>query len=157
MPQRPPEGIAYRRGSRPYDNEDDFWVEASPTPSPALASKPLHEKVDPLELNTQYNLGTGADSGAYEILRRHLKQQCFTYGGFNTFGVDRVFATLDTDRGGTIDIDEFRRAVRNIGKLAEQRMSDQQVDALFHGINTKGLYHDQALTLTPTLRAVAKP
>lgn len=54
----------------------------------------------------EVTINTGGDHpAAMEMLRRNLRAASYAFGGFNSFGVQRVFSTVDTDNSGNIEIE----------------------------------------------------
>ena len=69
----------------------------------SLSTKVLAQKIEDETMNTG-----GDHPAAMEMLRRNLRAASYAFGGFNTFGIQRVFAAVDTDNGGYIELDVRR-------------------------------------------------
>lgn len=85
--------------------------------------------------NYEEGLIAGANASGFEILKRHLRKAAFAYGGFNSFGVKKLFRQIDQDHGGTLDYEEFLHCVREMGELNIEDMPDEEVRRLFDSIN----------------------
>jgi Ca2+-binding EF-hand superfamily protein len=69
-------------------------------------------------------------------LRKTLRDSA-TYS-ISGFSPQKLFDTVDRDRSGELDFDEFRSALRNEGQITPAVMSDEELAGLFHAADSDG-------------------
>lgn len=73
--------------------------------------------------------------GRTDLLRRKLDTAAYTFGGRDYV---KLFNHYDRDNSGTLDWDEFRRAVRKDVKVAVGEVPDNELKELFDGVDDDG-------------------
>ena len=69
-----------------------------------------------------------------EAMRKKIRAASYTKGGAN---VRKLFTLVDRDKGGTLSLEEFTRAIRR-GKITPKLISDRDLKALFKAIDADG-------------------
>ena len=107
------------------------WALLSPA-SASLGVRNVQEELHDMKLKIRASAYTQVLSPARGPHTTHLS--LLWQHGVN---VRRLFRTIDRDRDGLVNLDEFSRAMRR-GRITAYRMSDTQVQHLFDLIDKNG-------------------
>ena len=77
----------------------------------------------------------GLDLELVKLLKRKLRAAAYTAGGMD---FKKLFKHYDRDNSGTLELDEFRGALRRDAKIVKKDVSDRELEKVFRAVDEDG-------------------